>query len=312
MQHAAASGDYGRRNLPVIGFLALVVAWLAVIKITGQLVANRADLDDGRMLTSEQVFWALIVPIGAACAFVYLVITILGWWRPVFYDPKPVRKWVWVIPLVFVVGIVGGINYGGLADRGLGFTLALLCAGLLVGFSEEGMFRVIGVTSLRRNGLTEGKVALWSSVAFGLAHIANVIGGDPRAFAQAVAVSFAGYFFYLIRRVSRSNILNSVIHGMFDFTIISGTQIIPEGEYGLCGLGACHLCVPRLRIDPSGSPPLDRAALARGASGHSRLARGRVGQTSAAGSQGAFPHTRPTEHDLPAVTRRTRRSGCAA
>ena len=70
----------------------------------------------------------------------------------------------------------------------------------------------------------------WSSVIFGLAHIANVIGGDPRSFAQAVAVSFAGYFFYLIRRVSRSNILNSVIHGMFDFTIISGTLIIAEGE----------------------------------------------------------------------------------
>ena len=238
MQHAAASGDYGRRNLPVIGFLALVVAWLAVIKITGQLVANRADLDDGRMLTSEQVSWALIVPIGVG-----LRVRI-----PRDHDPRlvasrssttrsPVRKWVWVIPLVFVVGIVGGINYGGLADRGLGFTLALLCAGLLVGFSEEGMFRVIGVTSLRRNGLTEGKVALWSSVAFGLAHIANVIGGDPRAFAQAVAVSFAGYFFYLIRRVSRSNILNSVIHGMFDFTIISGTQIIPEGDTAYVGSG---------------------------------------------------------------------------
>ena len=139
MQHAAASGDYGRRNLPVIGFLALVVAWLAVIKITGQLVANRAYLH-GRMLTSEQVFWALIVPIGAACAFVYLVITILGWWRPVFYDPKPVRKWVWVIPLVFVVGIVGGINYGGLADRGLGFTLALLCAGLRGGMRRSLFF----------------------------------------------------------------------------------------------------------------------------------------------------------------------------
>ena len=62
---------------------------------------------------------------------------------------------------------------------------------------------------------------------FGLAHIANLIGGDSKAFAQAVIVSFAGYFFYLIRRVSRSNLLNSVLHGMFDFTILSGTAIIP-------------------------------------------------------------------------------------
>ena len=48
--------------------------------------------------------------------------------------------------------------------------------------------------------------------------------------AQAVIVSFAGYFFYLIRRVSRSNLLNSVLHAGFDFTLISSTQIFPEGE----------------------------------------------------------------------------------
>lgn len=43
-------------------------------------------------------------------------------------------------------------------------------------------------------------------------------------------VSSAGYFFYLIRRVSGSNILNSVLHGFFDFTIISSTQATPSGH----------------------------------------------------------------------------------
>jgi len=61
-------------------------------------------------------------------------------------------------------------------------------AAMFVGFSEEGMFRVVVMTSLRRHGLTEGKVALWSSVIFGLVHIANLIGGDAKAFAQAIFV----------------------------------------------------------------------------------------------------------------------------
>lgn len=43
-------------------------------------------------------------------------------------------------------------------------------------------------------------------------------------------MSFAGSLFYLMRRVSGSNVLNSVIHGLFDFTILTGTAIIPEGE----------------------------------------------------------------------------------
>jgi len=77
-------------------------------------------------------------------------------------------------------------------------------------------------------------------------------------------VSFAGYFFYLIRRVSRSNILNSVLHGMFDFTLLTGTTIIAEGESAYPGalLGVlvyliCEviLLVRRHSIEFQPSPP---------------------------------------------------------
>jgi hypothetical protein len=96
---------------------------------------------------------------------------------------------------------------------------------------------------------------------FGLAHVANLLGGDVKAFAQAAVVAFAGYFFYLIRRVSRSNILNSVLHGMFDFTLITATQIVPVGGkmhaagavlailvYIVCGI---LLLVRRHEIEPA-------------------------------------------------------------
>ncbi len=251
----------GERRLPVIGFLVLVVVWLAIVKIVGQVTSDRADVVDGRLLETDQLVWAFIVPLGAAFVFVYGAVTVLGWWRHVFHDTAPVRPWVWVIPIVFAVAIALGINYSGLADRGAGFAIVLVLSALLVGFGEEGLFRVVGVVSLRQHGFTEGKVALWSSVIFGLAHVANIIGGDARALGQAVIVSFAGYFFYLIRRVSRSNILNSVLHAGFDFTILSSTQIIPEGTdahvigaavailvYVVCGI---IVLVGRHRIEPA-------------------------------------------------------------
>ena len=171
-----------------------------------------------------------VVPIGATCLFVYLVITVLGWWRPVFYDPKPVRRWVWSIP--DHLHRRHPRRYRLSAARGPRMRVgafALVAATLLVGFSEEGMFRVIGVTSFRRHGFSEGKVALWTSVLFGLVHVANLIGGDDRTIVQAVVVSFAGYFFYLVRRVSRSNILNSVLHAGFDFAILSGDHDRRQG-----------------------------------------------------------------------------------
>lgn len=224
--------DYGRRNLPVWAFIVIAAAWVAIVKLVGAACSGRADVHDGRLLTIHDLTWSLVIPIGAGCVFVYAVIAVLGWWRPLLYDPKPTRRWVWWIPVIFVAAIVGGVNYSGLSDRGAAFTIVLLFVAMLIGFGEEGLFRCVGVTTLRRNGLTEGKVALWSSVIFGLAHVANLIGGDAKAFGQAIIVAFAGYFFYLIRRVSRSNILNSVLHGMFDFTIITAAQIVPEGEKG--------------------------------------------------------------------------------
>lgn len=87
------------------------------------------------------------------------------------------------------------------------------------------MFRGIGVTVLRKHGLREGGVALWSSLIFGAAHLTNVFSSGLSALPQALIVSFAGYFFYLVRRVSRGNVLNSVMHGLFDFSLLSGTAI---------------------------------------------------------------------------------------
>lgn len=56
------------------------------------------------------------------------------------------------------------------------------------------MFRGIGVTTLRSHGLTEGRVALWSSVVFGAVHVSNALTGDlSKALPQAIAVSFAAY-----------------------------------------------------------------------------------------------------------------------
>ena len=50
---------------------------------------------------------------------------------------------------------------------------SLFIATQFVGWGEEGMFRGIGVTTLRDHGLTEGKVALWSSIIFGAVHLSN-------------------------------------------------------------------------------------------------------------------------------------------
>ncbi|MFT4393430.1 CPBP family intramembrane glutamic endopeptidase [Gordonia lacunae] len=219
-------GPPARRRLGYAGFAGIVVVYLAIIQLGGLAIARLAD--ESEPVTTAGVVFGMVIPLGAALLFTIIVVVALGWQKPVLRDDRPVRRWVWVVPAVFVVAILVGIDYSSLAQKDLLFILTLLIATQFVGWGEEAMFRGIGVTTLRDHGLAEGKVALWSSVIFGAVHLTNVIGHGVSAIPQAIAVSLAGYFFYLIRRVSGGNVLNSVIHGLFDFTLISGTMILAD------------------------------------------------------------------------------------
>ena len=229
---AAAGSSLDPRRLSVPVFLGFVIVYLAIIQGGGRIAASALDeAEHGRYTTSEEVLYGLLIPVGLSLIFVYGVVAALGWWRPVLVDDRPVQRWVWVVPIAFAITVLVGINYPDLFDKDIGFVVLLLLATQCVGFAEEGMFRGIGVTTFRVNGFTEGKVALWTSITFGAVHLSNMFGGEgASAVGQAIAVSFAGYFFYLTRRVSGSNVLNSVLHGLFDFTIVSSFVIVGEHE----------------------------------------------------------------------------------
>ncbi len=248
-----------KRHLSLPMFIVLVVAYLAVLQVVGLLVATG---DVHHLYSRERVALDLLVPIGVSALFVCAAITLLGWWQPVLIDHRPVQRWVWAIPTIFVVASLLAINYGGLSAKGPGFVVLLLSASLCVGVAEEGMFRGIGVTMFRSNGYSEGQVAVWSSVIFGLVHLVNAIGTGAGAIGQAAAVSFAGYFFYLTRRVSGGLLVPILVHALFDFSLLSGSitphQYAPGGVAILAYLLAGGLLLARRhRVElrtPSSSP----------------------------------------------------------
>lgn len=207
------------------------------------------------------ILWrSITVPVGLSLILVLASIGWLRWWRPVYVDDKPVRPWLIAIPVTMLVTILIVTNYSGLATRGIGFTLLLLLSMMFVGFAEEGMFRGIGLTALRRDGFTEGKAALWSTVAFALAHATNLLTEGTGAFAQVLATAVAGYFFYLIRRRTAGLLVPSIVHGLWDFSLISGA-VVPGASNLLGGLSflvmvilAVLLLVKRHDIEPAISP----------------------------------------------------------
>ena len=64
--------------------------------------------------------------------------------------------------------------------------ITVIVSSLLVGIGEELMFRGVTIQALRDNGMTEHRVALWSSVIFGGAPITNIISEGSAAIGQVI------------------------------------------------------------------------------------------------------------------------------
>lgn len=259
MDVASEAEDREGRSLSVVAWLALVVVYLALVQGVGALATRNLEADYGEFPDTETLLRGLVLPVGLSVLFVWGAVAVLGWWRPVVHDDRPTRRWVWVVPVLMLLTILAGTNYGGLADRGVAYTLTFLFGALCVGAAEEGMFRGIGIVTLRQNGFTEGKVALWSCVVFGLAHATNIFTEGPTALLQVLVTVIAGYFFYLTRRVSKGILVPVVIHGLWDFGLLSGA--LNDDPYPGMGLFifmdvilAIVVVVGRRKVEPETAP----------------------------------------------------------
>ena len=218
------------KRLPIWAYVVVVLGYLVVVQGLGAFFTRHLDVGYANADSTGTVWRSIALPIGIGLVLLAILITVLRWWRPVLTDDRPVSSWVIAVPAVMGGAILAATNYAGLAARGLGFTLLLLLAVLFVGFAEEGLFRGIGVVVFRQHGFSEAKVALWTSVVFGLAHASNLFSSGPRAFVQVLVTAIAGYFFYLIRRRTGSLSAAALVHAFWDFSLMSAS-VIPGETY---------------------------------------------------------------------------------
>ena len=216
------------RRLPVWGFVLLVIGYLAAVQLIPRLTAPSDD-SYATFRTPESVVGGLWVTVGVGSLIGLVAVAVLGWWRPAFIDDRRLPRWTWLFPAVMIVAILAGVSYGNLSEKGLSFTALLLVGCLFVGVSEELMFRGIGITTFRQAGFSEGKVALWTCVLFGLAHATNIFSEGISALTQVLITAIAGYFFYIIRRVSGLLIVSMIVHGLWDFGLFTNTLSTPPG-----------------------------------------------------------------------------------
>ena len=209
------------RNLTWWQFLLLVLGYAAIIQVGGRVIGADVDSDEGWQ-TAGNMLEAAVIPIALSSLFVVGLATWLGWWEQIIHEPRPVQRWVRTVPIALLLTAAVGSSWGNLFDQQADLALTLVVMVCLVGFTEELMFRGVGLITFRRMGLTEGKVALYSSVVFGAVHLTNALGTGTSAIFQAIVVSFTGYMLYLTRRWAGAIWLSMPVHGSQDFLITSG------------------------------------------------------------------------------------------
>ncbi len=220
----------GTRSVGYGAFAALVVVYLFIVQILGLALSTGSDAGYGEFPDVDSTVRGLLIPIVIAVALVAAVISWLGWWRDIAIERPKVASWVWVVPVLLVLGGLGVMDWSNLGEQDLDLVLLVVLTSLLVGVGEELLFRGVSIQVLRRHGLTETKVALWSSVIFGGVHITNAISTGPQAIFQVLVVCCAGYFFYLTYRVSGTIIVPILMHGFWDFAQFSHTVGVDDPQ----------------------------------------------------------------------------------
>lgn len=209
-------------SLPVAAgvFLAYVAVFIGLSSTSGIAYAEWFD-------SGANAFRTAVIPLLGGST-VLVVFLIWARWDGVFKDPAglPGHRFLWVPVVVFSAGILVHLAVADWAATSAGLLLAILAAGIMVGFAEETLFRGIILRSLRAKLRPEASVMLISSLWFGFFHLTNLANGSPvgGVLVQCLMASAMGVNLYAFRRVRGLLLPAMVAHGLWDMSVFLPTQ----------------------------------------------------------------------------------------
>jgi CAAX protease family protein len=215
-------------------FLPVMAVYFAIYVPAGGVVARLADpsySEDDLLSSAGTIFIQLTGGLIVGSIVLIAFTTFMGWNAEIF-GRQPIYRsgWMWLAPAIVLTPIilrVLGIDWGG---RGLQVSMMMMATGLLIGFSEELLYRGVAVKMLRSGGHREFSVAAISSLLFGLSHTINLISGAKLTTVLATVpytIAF-GVLMYLSMRVIGFIAGAMILHGLTDPTTFLATGGLPD------------------------------------------------------------------------------------
>jgi membrane protease YdiL (CAAX protease family) len=198
------------RNRFGLALLAFVL-WTTITVVGGNITTG----GEGSLLeaVSSNIGWTFV----AASAFILGVTLWQGWHDVGLNRMASARGWAlaW-LPMIYIVGGLAVAVVFHLPPAGV--LAMILFNTLLVGFSEELMFRGVILQALR-HVTSIWPAVLLTSVAFGAVHSLNVfVTGDLKpALIQSCAAFLSGIMFIALRLRTGSLWPSIIVHALWDF-----------------------------------------------------------------------------------------------
>ncbi|MFE6235886.1 CPBP family intramembrane glutamic endopeptidase [Cellulosimicrobium sp. NPDC057862] len=227
-------------SVPVaaVVFVVYVVVVVGLMKASGVGYEHFFDSADSTLRSA-------VLPLGAGAVW---LTAFLVWarWDHVFRDARrlPTGWFLWLLPAVMVV--IAILHLVGLEwDRfSPGHVLAVLAASVLVGYTEETLFRGVVLRSLRQGTRSEGMAVLWTTLWFGGFHLTNLLLDEPGAVLQVAFAALTGTGLYLARRGTGTIVAAMALHGLWDFSSFLVGVHEPDGGAAT----AANLIVPLVYV----------------------------------------------------------------
>lgn len=201
-------------SVPVaaVVFVVYVMLVVGLMRVSGVEYEHFFD-------TARTTLRSAVLPLAVGAVW---LIAFLLWsrWDFVFRDARRLSSgaMVWALPIVMAVSLVLGLVGVAWDQFEVSHVLAVLLASVLVGFTEETLFRGVVLRALRQGTRSEAAALGWTTLWFGAFHLTNLLLGEPGAVVQVFFAGLAGLGFYLVRRGTGVIVAAMVLHGSWDFS----------------------------------------------------------------------------------------------
>lgn len=222
--------SFGNALLVAIPYLAIL---LYMQHISGVALTEVPD-------SAGNVRDFVTIPVAVASVYLAVIGFVTGWIQNVWRENNLLTKPSWLKWFTYIVFTIIAINFisGNILSNDGGIVFYALLGTILVGFSEEIMWRGYLLRGGRESGFSEKKVAITTSLAFGLVHGINILTGESftTIFPQIATAFIFGLVLYFMFRHRGSLLFLMFAHFLWDFSLFTKGEVDQSDPRAVIGV----------------------------------------------------------------------------